>query len=98
MRLYAAGKDTRYDRYIDLKVVGPDDKVLWQVSLDSVGTSHNYVKTIPRMLVAGLNYYGSAFEGKKKEIILPEESELIRKIRGPLFTDSDDERSDANLF
>ncbi|MGZ3807931.1 MAG: hypothetical protein ACXVCE_07590, partial [Bacteriovorax sp.] len=61
--------------------------VLWQVGLDSWGNSHNYVKILPRMLWAGKDYLGLAFEGQKKEIVLPEENDMIRKIRGPLLKD-----------
>lgn len=35
------------------------------------------------MLVASANYIGAAFEGSKKQIIPPEESDLVRKNRAP---------------
>ncbi|MGZ3787157.1 MAG: hypothetical protein ACXVLQ_01470 [Bacteriovorax sp.] len=81
------GKKTRYQRVVFLKAVRANNKVLWQVGLDSWGNSHNYVKILPRMLWAGKDYLGLAFEGQKKEIVLPEENDMIRKIRGPLLKD-----------
>lgn len=91
------GKKNRYQRYVDLKAVAPDDSVIWQVLIDSNGTSRRFVKILPRMLAAGLTYFGSSYEGSKKQTIPSEESDLVRKIRGPLLNDTtgDDEKTDS---
>lgn len=95
--LSVSGKRSRFQRYLDLKAVAPDDSVIWQVLIDSNGTSRRFVKILPRMLAAGLNYFGSSYEGSKKQTIPAEESDLVRKIRGPLLNDTsgDDDTTDS---
>ena len=71
--------------FVRLKAVRANKKVLWQLNLSSKGSSHNFVKVLPRMLWAGKDYLGLAFEGQKKASVLSQENDVIRKIRGPLL-------------
>lgn len=82
------GKGARYQRVIEIKAAKYNDSVQWQMKIDSNGTSHDYVKIFPRMLAAAKNYFGTAHEGRKKEIIPAEENEVVRKIRGSVLNSS----------